>query len=240
VPKPNRGALEQIVDLIKSHNKADARLIGKMIATPQAVWFTAGTPESVRKDVKKTVKMAAAQRAVPVLVAYNIPFRDCAQFSAGGATTVEEYQAWIDGFAAGIGNAKAVVILEPDGLGLSLVQAVPGTSSEAAVRVVPAAEASEASAANERLRCSRRGRCAEGAPNVRSPRWDAQRLARAGDAAHRLVQAAERADGFYPNVSNYRLTEHCSNTGRGSRVRRVRVDPRRGVSALRLVRSVLP
>ncbi len=53
-----------------------------------------------------------------MLVAYNIPFRDCAQFSAGGATSVAEYEAWIDGFAAGIGDQPAVVILEPDGLGI--------------------------------------------------------------------------------------------------------------------------
>ena len=58
-----------------------------MIETPQAVWFTAGTPRSVKQDVRTTVTRAAATGTVPVLVAYNVPFRDCAQFSAGGATT---------------------------------------------------------------------------------------------------------------------------------------------------------
>ena len=96
----------------------DADLIREMIETPQGVWFTQGTPSSVQQDVKNTVKRAAGKKAVPVLVAYNIPFRDCSQFSAGGATTVEEYLAWIDGFAAGIGNETAIVILEPDGLGI--------------------------------------------------------------------------------------------------------------------------
>src|SRR5919108_201689 len=118
VPKPNHGAIEQIADLNGSGNRADADLIREMIETPQAVWFTKGTPESVEKDVKKIVKHAAAKRTVPVLVAYNIPFRDCAQFSAGGATSVPAYKAWIDGFAAGVGGGKAVVILEPDGLGI--------------------------------------------------------------------------------------------------------------------------
>src|SRR6266496_255354 len=118
VPKPNHGALEQIADLTSSGNKADANLIKEMIGTPQAVWFTQGTPKTVMQDVRNTVQRAADKGQVPVLVAYNIPFRDCAQFSAGGATTVAEYKAWIDGFAAGIGNAKAVVILEPDSLGI--------------------------------------------------------------------------------------------------------------------------
>jgi hypothetical protein len=50
------------------------------------------------------------------MVRYNIPFRDCAQYSAGGATSVAEYEAWIHAVAAGIGTRDAVVLLEPDGL----------------------------------------------------------------------------------------------------------------------------
>ncbi|HEX2993334.1 MAG TPA: glycoside hydrolase family 6 protein, partial [Anaerolineales bacterium] len=147
IPPPNRGALLQIKSLLKSHNKADAKLIGEMVVTPQAVWFTAGTPAEVRSDVKKTVKLATAQHAVPVLVAYNIPFRDCAQFSAGGATTVAEYEAWIDAFAAGIGKAKAVVILEPDGLGI-----IPWyTNLDGALEWCQPAEADSATAAADRF-----------------------------------------------------------------------------------------
>ena len=78
-----------------------------MISTPQAAWFTAGTPDEVERSVRATVKRAVGKGTVPVLVAYNIPFRDCAQFSAGGATNTDEYLAWIDGFARGIGSAPA-------------------------------------------------------------------------------------------------------------------------------------
>ena len=118
VPKPNHGAKTQMADLISNGDKADAGLIKAMIETPQAVWFTAGTPKKVQQDVKKTAQLAAGKGSVPVLVAYNIPFRNCGQFSAGGATAVEEYEDWIDGFAAGIGDREVVVVLEPDGLGI--------------------------------------------------------------------------------------------------------------------------
>ncbi len=118
VAKPNHGALEQIANLTSSGDKADAGLIGDMIATPQAVWFTSGTPKSIQQDVKNTVQRAADKGTVPVVVAYNVPGRDCSQYSAGGAATGDAYKAWIDGFAAGLGNQKAVVILEPDGLAL--------------------------------------------------------------------------------------------------------------------------
>ena len=89
-----------------------------MATTPRAAWFTSGSPEDVQKSVRQTMDAAAREDRVPVLVAYNIPFRDCAQYSAGGAADTAAYAAWIDGFARGIGNGKADVILEPDGLGI--------------------------------------------------------------------------------------------------------------------------
>jgi endoglucanase len=217
IPPPNRDAIRQIAKLIAKHNRADARLIAEMIATPQAVWFTKGTPKSVKQDVRITVKLAAATRTVPVLVAYNIPFRDCAQFSAGGATSVQEYKAWIDGFAAGIGSAQAVVILEPDGLGIiPWYKQFRGLSSEGGYEWCQPAEANEATAADERFAMLNYAvDVLKAKPNV-SVYLDGTHSAwlGSGDAAHRLVQAGvQRADGFYLNVSNYRLTEHLNKYG---------------------------
>jgi endoglucanase len=118
VPPPSSGAPQQVLQLIKAHDLKDALRLTEMEAFPRAVWFTSGTPAQVQQQVQQTMAGAAIERAVPVLVAYDIPGRDCAQFSAGGALTLADYEAWIDAFAAGIGNAKADVILEPDSLGL--------------------------------------------------------------------------------------------------------------------------
>jgi endoglucanase len=217
VPPPNHGAIRQIAQLVAGHNKADARLITEMIATPQAVWFTKGTPKSVKQDVRLTVRLAAVTHSVPVLVAYNIPFRDCAQFSAGGATTVQAYKDWIDGFAAGIGNSKAVVILEPDGLGIiPWYKQFRGLPSEGAYEWCQPAEADPATAANDRFALLNYAVDAlKARPDV-SVYLDGTHSAwlGSGDAAHRLVQAGvQRADGFYLNVSNYRLTEHLQKYG---------------------------
>jgi len=62
VPKPNHGAIEQIADLTSSGDKDDADLIRAMVDTPQAVWFTQGTPKSVQQDVRNTVKQAAGKK----------------------------------------------------------------------------------------------------------------------------------------------------------------------------------
>ena len=92
IPPPNPGAVQQIVDLAKERKLIDAARITAMEATPHAVWFTDGSPSEVRAAVRKTVKAAALLRTVPVLVAYNIPFRDCAQYSAGGALDTAAYR----------------------------------------------------------------------------------------------------------------------------------------------------
>lgn len=118
IPLPDPGAVKQVTALLKSRDILNAARLTAMVTTPQAVWFTGGTPAEVEKSVKKTMKEAALQKRVPVLVAYNVPYRDCAQYSGGGAIDTAAYKAWIDGFAKGIGSAKAVVILEPDSLGI--------------------------------------------------------------------------------------------------------------------------
>ncbi len=206
VAKVDHGAVEQIAALTASQNKADAALIQHMVDTPQAVWFTSGTPQNVQQDVKNTVQRAAGKQSVPVLVAYNIPFRDCAQYSAGGATSVAEYEAWIDGFAAGLGDQKAVVILEPDGLGIIPWYQPFGTN---AFEWCQPAEADPASAAADRFAMMNYAVDALKAHPNTSVYLDGTHSGwlGVGDAADRLVQAGvKKADGFFLNISNYQYS----------------------------------
>jgi endoglucanase len=220
IPKPNHGAIEQIADLTSSGNKEDANLIKSMIQTPQAVWFTQGTPKTVRQDVRNTVQRAADKGTVPVLVAYNIPFRDCAQFSAGGATTVADYKAWIDGFAAGIGSGQAVVLLEPDGLGI-IPWYNPFADRDTWVtnpnyEWCQPAEANPATATAERFEMMNYAVDKLKANPGTSVYLDGTHSGwlGAGDSADRLIQAGVAdADGFFLNVSNYRLNTHLQKYG---------------------------
>src|SRR5690349_18434904 len=206
VPKPNHGAQEQIATLTSSGNKVDANLIKQLIQTPQAVWFTKGTPKTVLQDVRNTVLRAADKGQVPVLVAYNIPFRDCAQFSAGGATSVAEYQAWIDGFAAGIGSDKAVVILEPDSLGIIPWYNPFGDRDTWVTNPnyewCQPAEADQATAAADRFAMLSYAVNNLKANSGTSVYLDGTHIGGlgAGDAADRLIQAGvAKADGFFLN-----------------------------------------
>src|SRR5438093_847240 len=58
-PQPNQGAVSQIVDLAKKHDFRDAALLAQMAGTPQAKWFTSGTPADVRTGVRTVVTDAA-------------------------------------------------------------------------------------------------------------------------------------------------------------------------------------
>jgi endoglucanase len=215
VPPPDHGAKRQIAQLTSQGDDAD--LIRSMIDTPQAVWFTKGTPTSVRNDVHATVARAVAKRSIPVLVAYNIPFRDCAQFSAGGATSPTEYKAWIDAFAAGIGDATAMVILEPDGLGIipwyDPYGAADGSNT---LEWCQPPEADPATAASDRFDMLQYAVEALAAHPGVTTYLDGTHSAwlGSGDIAHRLAQAGVAdADGFFLNVSNYQFTSNSVQYG---------------------------
>ncbi|MEU6944874.1 glycoside hydrolase family 6 protein [Streptomyces sp. NPDC046316] len=83
-------------------------------------WDADGDPATgPRDEVGAYVGAAAARGELPVLVAYNIPGRDCGGASSGGSEDADRYKAWIDAFAQGIGGRPAVVILEPDAVAQS-------------------------------------------------------------------------------------------------------------------------
>jgi len=114
VPTPNRDAVRQVIRLKRHGRHADAARISAMIQTPTGVWVETGSTKGTERQVRRVTRHAAAKRTVPLLVLYNIPFRDCAQYSAGGATSVAEYKAWVDAVARGIGKRHAANALEPD------------------------------------------------------------------------------------------------------------------------------
>lgn len=89
--------------------------IRRMGKNPVAEWF-GDWNVNVQNDVNRYVSTAEAAGAVPIVVLYNIPLRDCGGYSIGGASGVPAYIQWVQKVVAGIGNRTAVVIVEPDAL----------------------------------------------------------------------------------------------------------------------------
>jgi endoglucanase len=217
VPKAPDGALKQIAQLKSVGDKTDAALIRDMIKTPQASWFTSGTPMQVQWNVMQTVFKAAAQRAVPTLVAYDLPYRDCGQYSSGGATGTAAYEKWIAAFARGIGHSKAIVILEPDGLGLipNYTSALDGSSNCTIANDPSLAPGDAATPENRFAQLNYAVDVLKKNPNV-TVYLDATHTAwqNVGESADRLAKAGvARATGFFVNVSNYQYTPNLVQYG---------------------------
>jgi endoglucanase len=170
---------------------SDAAAIERIAKEPTADWFTGS--EGVREAVRAVTIRATRARATSLLVAYDIPGRDCGSFSAGGASSAAAYRQWIGLFAQGIGKRSATVILEPD----AIAQALSGCLSRAG-----AGERYELLRyAVRRLKADPHVNVYVDAGNVgwiRPPQRLVAPLRRAGVAA---------ADGFALNVSNFYSTQ---------------------------------
>jgi endoglucanase len=173
----------------------DAAAMDKIAGNPQAQWFT-GPGGDIKTAVSDAVGAATAAGAVPLLVAYNIPARDCGGLSAGG-TTVNGYKIWISAFAAGIEGRKAIVILEPD----ALAQMNCLSSADQTTRVSLLQYAVSALKAQGPVAVYLDG----GHSAWKSAADQAARLKRANVGA---------ADGFALNVSNFQLTSNSVAYGK--------------------------
>lgn len=114
---PENNAIKK-ANALKEKNPEVAKLLEERIGKqPTPVWV-GDWNSNVRRKAEATVNQAAKQGQVAVFIAYNVPGRDCGQHSAGGVKTAATYRQWIRDLAAGIGDHQAVVVLEPDALGL--------------------------------------------------------------------------------------------------------------------------
>ena len=184
---PNSKA-RQTADAWRSTRPADAAQMDKVANSSWASWYN-GWHSDVRSAVNSRVTTVTNAGALPVLVAYNIPQRDCGSYSAGGSESAEAYRAWIQAFADGIGSRRAVVILEPDALaGMGCLSA---TDQDRRVALLLHALRTLKAKGNVAVYLD------AGHPKWLTTATAASRLQRAGIA---------EADGFALNVSNFHTT----------------------------------
>ncbi len=204
--RPSADAIKQVASLVRQHQLHNAALVAAELATPQADWFTTGTPATVRRQVSKTVTVANVFGRTPTLVIYYVPGRDCSQYSSGGAASDADYRAWIDAFVSGLGRGKAVVIVEPDGLAnlpSDCASAYPGQDIDA----LTAGRLADIKYAADTLESR--------APNA-SIYLDAGNSAwqNVGEITRRLLLAdVNTVNGFALNVSNYQYTVNSDDYG---------------------------
>ncbi|CAO0824952.1 hypothetical protein SMICM17S_02571 [Streptomyces microflavus] len=193
---PDGSAARQVAAYEEDGDQEKARLIRKIAEQPVGEWIGPDAPEN---EARRVTEAAAKADRYALLVLYNIPHRDCGQFSKGGAADGNAYRSWVDGVAKGIGDRPATVILEPDAL-LHLVDGcTPQEHHDERYALLKGAI--------ERLKKQPATKVYVDAGNAgwQSPETLHEPLWRAG---------IEKADGFSLNVSNFRTTAVSTEFGK--------------------------
>ncbi|KAB1984550.1 glycoside hydrolase family 6 protein [Streptomyces triticiradicis] len=102
----------------------DAALLKRIADEPVALWLAGELDPG--PAVRSAVASATREGRTALFVAYDIPHRDCGQHSAGGAADADAYRHWIDRFAEGLGEGRALVVLEPDAVAHMVDGCTPG------------------------------------------------------------------------------------------------------------------
>lgn len=196
---PNSAAKRQ-AETWERTRPQDAALIRRIADQPVARWL-GGWVRDIGREVRQAVSTITGSGALPVFVAYNIPYRDCGSYSAGGSATATAYRRWIRDFAEGLGGRDAIVILEPDALaGMDCLGA--GGQRERLSLLREAVTVLRAQRASVYIDA--------GHVNWHAPEEIARRLKLAG---------IDQAAGFALNVSNFAPTDR--NVAYGERVSRL-------------------
>lgn len=201
--EPHSEAAAQAAADRRAGDTADAKLMAKLASWPEAIWLADGTPKEVGAKVKKIMHAAQRTDTVPVFVLYNIPGRDCSLYSAGGATDSAAYRAWVAAVAGSIGDGKAVVIVEPDGLAKLPSDCGTGSDPDGSLTAQRLADIKAAAAMVE-------------AKPATSVYLDAGNSAwqGVGAIAQRLIDAGvAQTQGFSLNVSNYLPADQLDHYG---------------------------
>ncbi|MEU3985884.1 glycoside hydrolase family 6 protein [Streptomyces sp. NPDC026672] len=193
---PDGSAARQVAAYEEDGADADADRVRRIAEQPMGEWIR---PEDPERQARELTRAAAEADRTPVLVLYNIPHRDCGQYSRGGAADGAAYRAWIDGVARGIGDRPATVVLEPDAVPHLVDGCAPEEVHEERYDLVEGAVTTLTSLKNTAVYVD------AGNAGWISPDRMAGPLRRAG---------VERADGFAVNVSNFHSTERSLAYGR--------------------------
>ncbi|MFV0135798.1 glycoside hydrolase family 6 protein [Streptomyces sp. HMX87] len=186
---PDGTAARAMAELKQDGKDAQAEEIREIAQQPVAEWIS---PENPEEQARGFTEAADEAGRTALLVLYNIPHRDCGQYSQGGAADGDAYRAFVDGVTKGIGDRSATVVLEPDAV-LHLVDGcTPEQYHEERYDLLKGAIAKLKSLKNTKVYLDA-GNADWGHPDqIFEPlKW----------------AGIDRADGFSVNVSNFYTTE---------------------------------
>ncbi|MFD8568206.1 glycoside hydrolase family 6 protein [Streptomyces sp. NPDC057694] len=193
---PDSKAAEAVAALEKDGKDTAASAVRKIAEQPSGEWLL---PENAESQARGYTEAAQKADRDALLVVYNIPHRDCGNYSQGGAADGDTYRAFIDQVAAGIGDRPATVILEPDAVQHMVDNCTPGQFHEERYDLLKGAVAKLKSLKDTKVYLD------AGNAGWGKPEQIFQPLQRSG---------IDQADGFSVNVSNFYSTEDSITYGK--------------------------
>ena len=112
-------AAEQLAKATRTSDTGTATTLRTIARYPSANWVGGQSPADAQAFVASITEQAASQRSVAQIVMFDLPNRTCPRDDHFAVTTASSYRAWVRGFVAGLGRHRAIVIVEPDALGLA-------------------------------------------------------------------------------------------------------------------------
>lgn len=97
----------------KDSNPNDANIMLRLSRQPQAIWVS---DDNALANLPAQLKEASDLQTLPVIVAYNIPLRNCDINNPEGLKGFGDYKVWVDKLLSIIGNNRIWLIVEPDAL----------------------------------------------------------------------------------------------------------------------------
>ncbi|MET9638276.1 glycoside hydrolase family 6 protein [Streptomyces virginiae] len=183
---PDGDAARQVVAWEARGRYDDAQVLRRIADRPVALW---GRPGDPGPGIRRARAGAKAAGRTLVLAAHNIPHRDCGRRPAGGAADARAYRGWIGAFADAIGDARALVVLEPHAVAHAVDGCVRDGQRAERYRLL--------SEAVDRLK---RNRNTKVYLDAGDPAW----IRDPADLVGPLREAGlDRADGFALNVSGF-------------------------------------
>ncbi len=195
---PMSSAVHQEIQWRADGMSAKADQIAKISRQPQGIWLTSDVGR-VEQEARSVAQGAADAGRTSVVVLYDLPHRDCAGYSAGGAVDAAAYRNWLAKVVRGLGRSAPLVILEPDGVALALDGCL--SDQQRAERYGLLADAVTALSQQDDARVYL---------DAGNPGWVQDPLA---VAAALRASGIGRAAGFALNVSNFYTTRADTDYG---------------------------
>jgi endoglucanase len=109
-----QGSIDDLWPAYASAHGHNKQLLGRIALKPRAVWGGSwdGNPKATAQESVADSTQGNPDLMAQVAIFRLSPWEDCsASWSAGNQAS---YRAWVDGYAAGLGNARVAVIVQPD------------------------------------------------------------------------------------------------------------------------------